>query len=106
MAIDALWPSPGATSSSSLGSGSGAGGLRWLEGPSPLVSSRALLPLHAPLTLSVLHALQRMPRLDPPPAAVLARVVAEYPRLKLAGTTHESDNNSGSVDEKKTQVGR
>ena len=98
MALDALWPSPGPAADT--GSSLDDGGLRWLEGPHPLITSRALLPLHASLTLTVLSALHRMPRLDPPPAAVLARVIAEYPRLKLAG----QDSNDGK-EEEQTKVG-
>ena len=110
MALDALWPSPspGSSPGARAGAGAGAGAspdvddgeLRWLEGPHPLITSRALLPLHASLTLTVLSALHRMPRLDPPPAAVLARVIAEYPRLKLAG----QDSNDGK-EEEQTKVG-
>ena len=103
MALDALWPSPspGSSPGARAGAGAGAGAspdvddgeLRWLEGPSPLVSTRALLPLHSSLTLTVLTALHRLPRLDPPPAAVLARVIAEYPGLRLAGGTSDNNNN-------------
>ena len=103
MALDALWPSP--NTSTGFDDDDDEGGLRWLEGPSPLASSRALLPLHASLTLTVLTALHRMPRLEPPPAAVLARVIAEYPRLRLAGETSGNKSNKNDGHEKESEVG-
>ena len=107
MALDALWPSPSPNTSTGFDDDDDddEGGLRWLEGPSPLASSRALLPLHASLTFTVLSALHRMPRLEPPPAAVLARVIAEYPRLRLAGETSGNKSNKNDGHEKKSEVG-
>lgn len=104
MALDALWPSPGpaADAGPSPSPGLNDDGLCWLEGPHPVITSRALLPLHASLTLTVLAALHRMPRLDPPLAVVLTRIIAEYPALKLAG--EDSNDGKEEKDDDETKV--